>query len=43
MKQWIADYYNQGLYTQEDIAVFVQAGWVTPEDYEEITGDPYVA
>jgi uncharacterized XkdX family phage protein len=38
---WIKEYYELGYYTNEDVAVFVQAGWITPEEYELITGVPY--
>jgi hypothetical protein len=41
MKQWISDYYNQGLYSLDDMAVFVQANWITAVDYKEITGEVY--
>jgi uncharacterized XkdX family phage protein len=36
-------YYEKGYYTKDDVKVFVQAGKITPQQYEEITGDPYVA
>lgn len=38
----IKRYYDMGLYTKEKVAVFVQAKWITPEQYKEITGDDYV-
>lgn len=34
-------YYDSGRYTKENVKVFVAAGKITPEQYEEITGDPY--
>lgn len=37
----IKEYYDLGFYTNEDVAVFVQAGWITAEQYGEITGEPY--
>jgi uncharacterized XkdX family phage protein len=36
-------YYNAGYYTKEQVAVFVTSGKITPEQYQQITGDPYVA
>lgn len=34
-------YYDRGLYTKQNVAVFVRAGKITPEEYAEITGDVY--
>jgi uncharacterized XkdX family phage protein len=39
----IKDYYDNGFYTKEQVAVFVVKGKITPEQYQEITGDPYTA
>lgn len=36
-------YYDKGIYTKENVAVFVSAGKITPEQYEEITGEEYTA
>lgn len=36
-------YYDKGIYTKENVAVFVAAGKITPEQYAEITGDEYAA
>lgn len=35
-------YYGLGYYSKEQVAVFVSANKITPEQYQEITGDPYV-
>jgi uncharacterized XkdX family phage protein len=35
-------YYERGYYTNNEVKLFVQAGKITPEQYEEITGEPYV-
>ena len=35
-------YYDSGVYDNADIAVFVEMGKITPEQYEEITGEVYV-
>ncbi|MEC1778394.1 XkdX family protein [Schinkia azotoformans] len=37
----IKRYYDMGKYTLDQMKVFVQAGWITPEQYTEITGEPY--
>lgn len=34
-------YYDKGIYTKENVAVFVKAGNITAEQYEEITGEVY--
>lgn len=34
-------YYDKGLYTEDDVAVFVRTGKITKEEYERITGKPY--
>jgi len=36
-------YYDWGHYTNEQVAVFVENNKITPEQYAEITGEPYVA
>ena len=33
--------YNLGLFGEDKIAESVKAGWITPEQYKEITGDPF--
>ncbi len=37
----IKKFYDLGLYTDAQVAVFVRKGIITPEQYEEITGKPY--
>ena len=34
-------YYDKGLYTEDDVAVFVRTGKITKEEYALITGLPY--
>ena len=41
MYEKVKKYYNLGFYTDEQVAVFVQKGKITPKQYEEITGHPY--
>lgn len=37
----IKRYFEMGFYTTEDVKIFVQAGWITEEQYKEITGIDY--
>lgn len=34
-------YYKMGLYNEEQFALFVKRGFVTPEEYLELTGVEY--
>ena len=34
-------YYGRGIYTKEQVAVFVEKGKITAEQYEEIVGEPF--
>lgn len=34
-------FYDKGYYSKEDVAVFVRAGKITAEQYEQITGEVY--
>lgn len=34
-------YYDKGIYSKENVKVFVRAGKITAEQYKEITGDTY--
>lgn len=36
-------YYDKGIYSKENVAVFVTAGKITPEQYSEITGEAYTS
>lgn len=38
----VKDYYLSGYYTKEQVKIFVQKGKITPAQYEEIVGEPYV-
>jgi uncharacterized XkdX family phage protein len=35
--------YDAGFYTKGQVKVFVEKEKITPEQYEQITGEPYVA
>jgi uncharacterized XkdX family phage protein len=39
----IKQYYDMGLYSKDNVKVFVAAGWITAEQYQTITGDEYTA
>lgn len=34
-------YYDKGIYSKENVKVFVRAKKITAEQYKEITGDTY--
>lgn len=37
----ITKFYKMGIYTKANVAVFVKSGTITPEEYQEITGEAY--
>lgn len=37
----IKNWYDWGWQDEEDLKIYVQAEWITPEEYEEITGIEY--
>ena len=37
----IKQYYNEEFYKKDDLKTFVQANMLTPEQYQEICGEPY--
>lgn len=39
----IGNYYKLKLYTVDQVKVFVQADWITADDYKTITGEAYTA
>lgn len=38
----VTQFYQSQIYDKADVAYFVQLGWLTDQDYKEITGDNYV-
>jgi len=36
-------YYNRGIYSKDNVKVFVRAEKLTPEQYKEITGEEMAA
>lgn len=43
MLSYIKEYYDLKLYTNDDIKIFVKAGWITSIDFKDITNVDYVA
>ena len=41
MFQKIKKFYNLGIYSEEQVARFVTKGVITPEQYEQIVGEPF--
>lgn len=39
----ISDYYKAGFYNDSQVRVFTIKGKITPEQYQQITGQPYTA
>lgn len=37
----ISNYFKMGLYTKDNVKVFVVAGWITVDDYKTIAGEDY--
>ena len=38
----VKNYYNKGLWSIDRVRNAVVKGWITPEEFEEITGQPYI-
>lgn len=38
----VKSYYDRGLWNETRVANAVIKGWITEDEYEEITGSPYV-
>ena len=36
-------YYKEGLYTKDDLKLFVEVDYITAEVYKELTGEDYIA
>lgn len=43
MADIVIQFYKQGLYTADDMKLFVQVQWITADQYKETTGVDYVA
>lgn len=42
MADLVIQFYKQGFYDSNDMKLFVQIGWITPDKYKEVTGIDYV-
>lgn len=38
----LKQYYDMGIYDNENMVVFVNCGWISSQEYEEITGSIYI-
>lgn len=38
----VKGYYDSGLWSINKVHDAVEHGWITPEEFDEITGEPYV-
>ncbi|QGG60073.1 XkdX family protein [Loigolactobacillus bifermentans] len=43
MADMVKNYYKLGLYTNDNLKVFVQAGYITTADFQDLTGGVYSA
>ena len=43
MYKIIKRYHDRGIYTKENVAVFVESRKITAEQYKEITGEEYIS
>ena len=37
MNRWVIKYYKMGLYTKEDLNLFLSVGYLTQDEYNELT------
>ena len=37
----VKNYYDRGMWGKKAVKNAVKKGWITPEEYEEIVGEPY--
>lgn len=43
MSEYVLNYYKMGLYTDDNMKVFVLAGYITTDQFKTATGKDYVA
>ena len=41
MRNLVMQFYKQGLYTIDDLPLFIKAEFISPDDYKELTGKEY--
>jgi len=39
----VKKFYDEGRWGKKEVRDAVEAGWITPAQYEQITGEPYEA
>lgn len=37
MNRWVVKYFKMGIYTKEDLNLFLSVGYLTQEEYNELT------
>lgn len=37
LKNMVINYFNMGIYTKDDLTLFVSAGWISQEDADALT------
>lgn len=42
MRDLVIKFYKQGIYKNENLPLFVRVGWLSEEDYKDLTGIDYV-
>lgn len=43
MGDLVKDFYKRGFYKDTNLPIFVEVGYITAEEYKELTGKDYVA
>jgi len=43
MGNYVKNYYKMGLYTADNLKLFVSVAYITAADFKELTGTDYVA
>lgn len=41
MRDLVMQYYKQGLFTIDDLSLFIQAEFISEADYKDLTGNDY--
>lgn len=41
MRDLVIKFYKLGIYTDENLPVFVRVQWISTEDYKDLTGKDY--
>lgn len=43
MHDLVIQFYKEGLYTTDDMKLFVEVQWISADEYKQLTGTDYVA